>query len=424
MRIQVITVGSTGSVTPYTGLAHRLLAEGHTVEIVTHAKFAPMVACCGLRMQPLEADPFESLIGAHSSRSSAGHPSDAPRPPRRQALKSLRSLFRTTEQAMLSLVDAVLTAVDPKADLILLSTMAAPIGAAIARYHRIPSMGVFLQPDVPTAEFAPCTMAWQRPGRTNVLRGHAANALFDTLFRTANRAVHARLGVDHRSAHRLRGVRERDQWPIWHGYSPWVVPRPADWRPGLHVAGYWWPHECPNWQPPTLVEDFLAAGPPPVLIGFGSMMPGDPEELGRIAAQALRRAGLRGVVQSGWAGLSVVDDDVITVDEIPHSWLMPRTAAVVHHAGAGTTAAGLRAGVPAVPVPVMTDQPWWAARLVQLGVSAQALPCTELTAARLADALTRTTQDPALSQNAAAAAVRLAQEDGAGVVARAVAALG
>ncbi|MFF1261128.1 MULTISPECIES: glycosyltransferase [unclassified Streptomyces] len=424
MRIQVITVGSTGSVAPYTGLAHRLLAEGHTVEIVTHAKFAPTVACCGLRMQPLEADPFESLIGAHSSRSSAGHPSDAPRSPRRQALKSLRSLFRTTEQAMFSLVDAVLTAVDPKADLVLLSTMAAPIGAAIARYHRIPSMGVFLQPDVPTAEFAPCTMAWRRPGRTNVLRGHAANALFDTLFRTANRAVHARLGVDHRNAHRLRSVRERDQWPIWHGYSPWVVPRPADWRPGLHVAGYWWPHECPNWQPPTLVKDFLAAGPPPVLIGFGSMMPGDPEELGRIAAQALRRAGLRGVVQSGWAGLSVVDDDVITVDEIPHSWLMPRTAAVVHHAGAGTTAAGLRAGVPAVPVPVMTDQPWWAARLAQLGVSAQALPCTELTAARLADALTRTTQDRALSQNAAAGAVRLAQEDGAGVVARAVAALG
>ncbi|MFC9501255.1 glycosyltransferase [Streptomyces sp. NPDC056982] len=427
MRIQVITVGSTGSVAPYTGLAHRLLAEGHTVEIVTHAKFAPMVACCGLRMEPLEADPFESLIGAHSRLSSAGHPSNALRSPRREALRSLRSLrslVRTTEQAMLSLVDAIHAAVDPKADLILLSTMAAPIGAAIARYHRIPTMGVYLQPDVPTTEFAPCTMAWQSPGRTNLLRGHAANALFDTLYRTANRAVHARLGVDHRSAHRLRSVRERSQWPIWHGYSPWVVPRPADWRPGLHVAGYWWPHECPNWQPPTLVRDFLAAGPPPVLIGFGSMMPGNPEELGQIAAQALRRAGLRGVVQSGWAGLSVVDDDIITVDEIPHSWLMPLTAAVVHHAGAGTTAAGLRAGVPAVPVPVMTDQPWWAARLMRLGVSAEALPCTELTAARLADALTRTTQDRALSRNAAAAAVRLAQEDGAGVVARAVAALG
>ncbi|MFG3366930.1 nucleotide disphospho-sugar-binding domain-containing protein [Streptomyces sp. NPDC048156] len=428
MRIQVITVGSTGSVAPYTGLAHRLLSEGHAVEIVTHAKFAPMVACCGLGMAPLEADPFEALIGAHSRATGAARPSSAspssPRSLQVQTLKSLRSLVRTTEQAMLSLVDALLTAVDPKADLILLSTIAAPIGAAIARYHRIPAMGVFLQPDVPTAEFSPCTMAWRGPSRTNRVRGHAGNTLFDTLYRTAMRAVHTRLGVDHRSAHRLRGIRERNQWPIWHGYSPWVVPRPADWRPGLHVSGYWWPHECPNWQPPTLVRDFLAAGPPPVLIGFGSMMPGDPEELGGIAARALRRAGLRGVVQSGWAGLSVVDDDVITVGEVPHSWLMPQTAAVVHHAGAGTTAAGLRAGVPAVPVPVMTDQPWWAARLVQLGVSAEAVPCTELTAARLTDALTRTTQDRALSRNAAAAAVRLAQEDGAGAVARAVAALG
>ncbi|MEU6661884.1 glycosyltransferase [Streptomyces sp. NPDC046821] len=422
MRIQVITVGTTGSVAPYTGLAHRLLAEGHDVELVTHAKFAPLVECCGLRMKPLQADPFEALIGAHTHLTAAAvspsRPSGAVR-----ALGSLRSLARDTEQAMLSLVDDVLTAVDPKADVILLSTIAAPIGSAVARHHGIPSMGVFLQPDVPTVEFSPCTTAWRGPARTNRLRGHTANLLFDTLYRTAHRATHERLGITHRSGHRLRAAREREQWPIWHGYSPWVVPRPSDWRPGLHVPGYWWPHECPNYQPPTLVTDFLVAGPPPVLIGFGSMMPGDPEQLGQIAAQALRRAGLRGVVQSGWAGLSVVDDDVITVGEVPHGWLMPQTAAVVHHAGAGTTAAGLRAGVPAVPVPVMTDQPWWAARLGQLGVSAGALPCTELTAARLADALTRTVRAHGLARNATAAAARLAREDGAGAVAQAVARL-
>lgn len=266
-------------------------------------------------------------------------------------------------------------------------------------------------------------MAWRGAGRANIVRARAANALLDTLYRTAQRGLHARLGLAHRSGHRLRGERERSRWPIWHGYSPWVVPRPADWRPGLHVAGYWWPHECLNWQPPALVTDFLAAGPPPVLIGFGSMMPGDPERLGEVAAQALRRAGLRGIVQSGWAGLAVIDDDVITVDALPHGWLMPRTAAVVHHAGAGTTAAGLRAGVPAVPVPVMTDQPWWAARLVQLGVAAEVLPYTELTSSRLADALTRAARSPDLARRAAAAAGLLAREDGAGAVARAVAEL-
>jgi UDP:flavonoid glycosyltransferase YjiC (YdhE family) len=416
MRIQVITVGTTGSVAPYTGLAHRLMAEGHEVELVTHAKFAKTAGCCGLSMRPLEADPFAALLGARASLDAAGRRVDAFR-----TLRAVGSFVRSAEQGMLSLADSILAAVDPKADLLLLSSIAAPIGSVIARYHGIASMGVFLQPDVPTAEFSHCTLAPRHEGRGNIVRARAANALMDTVYRTANRELHARLGLTHRSGHRLRGDRERSRWPIWHGYSPWVVPHPADWRPGLHEAGYWWPHECPNWQPPALVADFLAAGPAPVLIGFGSMMPGDPQQLGESAAQALRRAGLRGIIQSGWAGLSVVDDDVITVDALPHGWLMPRTAAVVHHGGAGTTAAGLRAGVPAVPVPVMTDQPWWAARLVDLGVAAEAIPYAELTSARLADALTRATRDPELGRRAAVAAGRLAQEDGAGAVARAVA---
>ncbi|WP_031525319.1 glycosyltransferase [Streptomyces sp. NRRL F-5123] len=416
MRIQVITVGTTGSVAPYTGLAHRLVAEGHEVELVTHAKFATSAACCGLTVRPLEADPFEALLRARARLDTAGRGFNASR-----TFRSLGSFVRTAEQGMLSLADSILAAADPKADLFLLSSIAAPIGSVIARYHGIASMGVFLQPDVPTREFSHCTLAWRPRGRANIPRARAANALVDTAYRTANRELHARLGLTRRSGHRLRVDRERSHWPIWHGYSPWVVPHPADWRPGLHEAGYWWPHECPNWQPPALVTDFLAAGPPPVLIGFGSMMPGDPQRLGELAAQALRKARLRGIVQSGWAGLSVVDDDVITVDALPHAWLMPRTAAVVHHAGAGTTAAGLRAGVPAVPVPVMTDQPWWAARLVHLGVAADAIPSTALTSTRLADALTRATQDPETARRAAAAADRLAQEDGAGAVARAIA---
>ncbi|GHC34090.1 glycosyltransferase [Streptomyces cinnamoneus] len=410
MRIQIITAGTMGSVAPYTGLGHRLFAEGHDVEIAAHARFTEVVACCGLRMRALEADPFEELLGAHNRF--------------RRAVRSPRSvvrLVRATEEAALSLVDGILAAVDPKADLVLLSALAAPVGRVVAQYHRIPSMGVFLQPDAPTAAFSPCTMPWKPPGYANLLRSHAANAVLDALHTTAQRSLHARLGLVYRSGHRLRRERERSGWPIWHGYSPTVVPLPADWRPGLEVAGYWWPHECADWQPPALVTDFLAAGPPPVFVGFGSMMPGDPEQLGEITARALRLAGVRGIVQSGWAGLSVMNDDVITVGPLPHGWLMPRTAAVVHHAGAGTTAAGLRAGVPAVPVPVLTDQPWWAERLVRLGVSPQVLPHGRLTADRLAAALRRATGEPRFARRATQLAARLGLEDGAGVVARAVA---
>ncbi|GAA2251639.1 MULTISPECIES: glycosyltransferase [Kitasatospora] len=419
MRIQLITVGTMGSVAPYTGLGHRLAAEGHDVEIVTHAKYTGTVACCGLRMRPLAADPFEALLGAHGRLQGAAGSSRAVR-----RLHALRSLRRATELATLGLVDGIVDTLDHGADLILLSTLAAPIGLPLAEYHRIPSMGVFLQPEVPTREFSPCATAWRAPGPANLLRGRAANALVDGLYGAARRRLFTRLGAPHRSGRQLRRERERTRWPIWHGYSPSIVPRPADWRPGLHVAGYWWPHECPDWQPPQLVADFLAAGPPPVLIGFGSMMPGEPERLGETAARALRQAGLRGIVQSGWAGLSVVDDDVITVGALPHGWLMPRTAAVVHHAGAGTTAASLRAGVPTVPVPVMTDQPWWAARLVRLGVSPEVLPCAGLTAGRLAQALTRATDDTGFARRAGALATRLAEEDGAGALARAIADLG
>ena len=130
--------------------------------------------------------------------------------------------------------------------------------------------------------------------------------------------------------------------------------------------------------------------------------------------RALRRAGLRGVIQRGWGGLEAEgdSDDVLTIDEVPHSALFPRTAAVVHHAGAGTTAAGLRAGVPAVPVPIQFDEGFWAARLVGLGVAPCAVPLRRLTADTLAPALVRATRDPGYRERARALGARIRGEDG------------
>ncbi len=112
----------------------------------------------------------------------------------------------------------------------------------------------------------------------------------------------------------------------------------------------------------------------------------------------------------------MADDDILTVDEVPHDWLMPRCAAVVHHSAAGTTASGLRAGIPAVPVPVRTDQQFWAHRLASLGVSPGAQPFRRLRADDLADALRQATTDGALRERARWIAARIAAEDGAGRV--------
>ncbi|WP_211370546.1 glycosyltransferase [Nonomuraea turkmeniaca] len=197
-----------------------------------------------------------------------------------------------------------------------------------------------------------------------------------------------------------------------------MLPRPADWRPGLEITGYWWPLRPPGWQPDPVLRDFLASGPTPVFVGFGSLAGTRAEQYTELALHALRRAGLRGVLQTGLRGH--LSDDVLAVGDVPHDWLFPRMAAVAHHCGAGTTGSGVRAGVPAVAVPVMHDQPFWASRLTALGVATAAIPSRRLTPARLAAALTTAVTDPAYRQRAQALSVRVSAEDGAAPVVEAV----
>jgi sterol 3beta-glucosyltransferase len=140
------------------------------------------------------------------------------------------------------------------------------------------------------------------------------------------------------------------------------------------------------------------------------------EHISELARSALRKAGMRGIVQSGWAGINAGDDDVLTVDEVPHSWLFPRLAAVVHHCGAGTTAAALRAGVPAIAVPGLGDQPFWARRLRDLGLSADTIPQRALTVEHLADAIRTAVTDPQLKDRTRRIADILTIEDGAAQV--------
>jgi UDP:flavonoid glycosyltransferase YjiC (YdhE family) len=161
--------------------------------------------------------------------------------------------------------------------------------------------------------------------------------------------------------------------------------------------------------------DFLHAGQPPVYIGFGSMSHGDPQAATRLVLEALRLAGLRGILLTGWGGLTQADvpASVYMADSIPHSWLFPQVAAVVHHGGAGTTAAGLRAGKPTICVPFISlDQNFWGWRVADLGVGLPPIPSKQLSAEKLAEALTTAVRDPAMNQRAAELGVNIRSEDG------------
>jgi sterol 3beta-glucosyltransferase len=303
---------------------------------------------------------------------------------------------------------------DVRPEAVLLSTVVAPLGFQIADALEVPRAGVFLQPVQPTREFGSVLVGGRSLGPCgNLLLGRLVDASVRSLYAGPIRDLRRDLGLPPASMRALQRS-QQFRYPTFHGFSPSVVPRPADWPAPMLVTGYWWPARPTGWTPPAALVDFLAAGPPPVFLGFGSMAPGHGARLAGPVLAAVRQARARAVVQAGWSGLDVgAADDVLTIGEVPHDWLFPQVAAVVHHGGAGTTAAGLRAGVPAVPVPVLADQPFWARRLTALGVAPGPLPLSSLTATRLAAALRTVTTDPHYAARAAAIAARLATEDGA-----------
>lgn len=180
-------------------------------------------------------------------------------------------------------------------------------------------------------------------------------------------------------------------------YSRHVLPVPADYPASAHVTGYWFlDRESDGVDPEVPVEltDFLAAGEPPVYVGFGSMGFGKGADERRDAVlSALRVHGLRGVVATGWGGITPGasgSDDVLVIESAPHDWLFPQVAAVVHHGGAGSTAAGLRAGRPTLVVPFLGDQPFWGARVHAAGTGPPPLAARRMArglAGRLGDLL-------------------------------------
>jgi UDP:flavonoid glycosyltransferase YjiC (YdhE family) len=210
---------------------------------------------------------------------------------------------------------------------------------------------------------------------------------------------------------------DSERMPLLYAYSPAVLPRPEDWSDRIHVTGYWFSHPPPGWTPPPDLVAFLEDGPPPVYVGFGSMPSGSPESTLRLILQALELSHQRGVLLSGWAGIGEgvkLPEYAFGVEGVPHSWLFPRMAAVVHHGGAGTTAAGLRAGVPSVITPFVADQPGWARRIEALGVGARPIPFRELTADLLASAIRAATSDAAMRERAASIGELIRAEDGLG----------
>ena len=407
MRILIIATGSRGDVQPYIALGKGLQAAGHQVRFMTHENFEALVTSHGLDFWGIGGDVQEIAQSADMRQRVEGG----------NFLRLMAQMAREAQQGAVRLAQTGLAAVQ-EMDHILAGMGGLYIGLAIAEKLKLPLIQAYLLPFTPTREF-PSVLVPNIPtllgGSINRLSHHLTRQVIWQGFRSAdNSARREILAMSPASffgpytSDRLRGM------PVLYGFSPSVIARPGDWNETIHITGYWTLDSSSDWQPPADLMDFLTAGQPPVYIGFGSMSSRDPRETASLVIKALEMCGQRAVLSSGWGGLDASDlpDSICMLESVPHSWLFPQLAAVVHHGGAGTTGAGLRAGIPSIIVPFFGDQPFWGKRVAELGVGPAPIPRKQLTAARLAAAIQEAVSSEDMHQRAAQLGKKIQSEDG------------
>ncbi len=394
LAIAILIVGSRGDVQPFLPIAHRLQRDGHRVRIATHELFRDLVESHGIEFFPLAGDPRELMEfmvmtgGWLLPRSLDQLVEHVPRM-RAMVAEILTSTWSACTQpdpgrpgSTSFLADAVIANPPSQGHIHVAEALCAPL-------HMM-----FTMPWSPTRA-ARHPLAPVASGAQAGLLNRLSFVAFDLLTwlgtgDLVNEFRERTLGAApiHMGDH---GASLLHQHAVPHAYlwSPSLLEKPEDWGSHLEVTGFVFPDEGRAFKAPRDLTRFLAAGPPPVYVGFGSCPAPDPAGLTRAIFDGLGRAGVRGLVSRGWAQLGnvPVPPHIKLVDDLPHDWLFPRCAAVCHHGGAGTTAAGLRAGRPTVVVPFFGDQYFWGRIVAEAGAGPSPIPIRELTASALAEAI-------------------------------------
>lgn len=407
MHVTILTVGTQGDIQPYVALGIGLQQAGYQVRIATSKTFEPFVTRYGMEFAPIHVDVFE-LSASGQADGILGSTS-----PIKYLVSVIRTFGPVLDQVNMDLWHAC------QATDAIIYHQSLPNSYFIARHLGIPCFLATLYP-LSMTRTRPHVMFYGGPrlGHTYNWLTHALTEQVGwqicrpSIQRFWRNQVNKPLApfTSPERQQRMEGL------SYLYGYSQHVFPRPADWPPHLYITGYWFLDDLQGWQPSTDLLRFLEAGPPPVYVGFGSMRNRTTAaETTRIVLEALARSGQRGILATGWGGLDehlAMPDSVYVVRSIPHSWLFPRVAAVIHHGGAGTTAAGLRAGVPTIIIPHTAEQPAWGRRVEELGVGPPPIARKHLTVEALTNAITRALTDTQMRTKAAILGEKIRAERG------------
>ena len=400
MRFTMVAIGSTGDVRPMMLLGQELKKRGHQVKVATFEPFKESILAAGLDFFPLSGDINRFMANIMK--------------PGVNGFNYLSQLEASLKDMAALLLKGITEAcVDAEG---MICTFFGSMMYSVAEKYHIPCIQTQYYPmdyngDVPisSAPFLKLGKAWNK---ATYRIGYLMISTLEKRYLSEWRKDH---GMKKRkvTAHPDYSIHGHTV-PVLYALSPLMMPRPLAWGEHIHMTGFWQETEKTEYTPPESLGAFLKKGPPPVYVGFGSMTSGDMDDTLETVLEGIRLAGVRAVLLKGWGGPTELksDKNVYVGDYIPHDWLFENVQAVVHHGGAGTTAAGLRAGKPTLVVPFGGDQPFWGSRVRALGCGPKPIRRTSLTSEKLAEALRDLTANGAYKVAAKELGGRLKQERG------------
>ncbi|EYU17976.1 hypothetical protein ABFS82_14G210200 [Erythranthe guttata] len=406
LQIVILIVGTRGDVQPFVAIGKKLQDYGHRVRLATHSNFKEFVLTSGLEFYPLGGDP--KILAGFMVKNKGFLPSGPSEIPiqRNQMKEIINSLLPACKEPDIE------SGIPFKADAILANPPTYG-HTHLAEALKIPVHIFFTMPWTPTSEFAHPLSRVKQPAGYRLSYQIVDSLIWLGIRDMINDLRKKKLKL--RPVTYLSGS-QGSELNIPHGYiwSPHLVPKPKDWGPKVDVVGFCFLDLATNYEPPEPLLNWLKAGPKPIYIGFGSLPVQEPQKMTQIIVDALEITKQRGIINKGWGGLGDLAEEkesVYLLDNCPHDWLFLQCSAVVHHGGAGTTAAGLKAACPTTIIPFFGDQPFWGERVHARGVGPPPIPVDEFSLQKLVDAI-NFMLDPTVKERAVELAKAMEDEDG------------
>ena len=410
-RITFLAIGSRGDLNPSCALAIELISRGYDVFIATHENFKSFVTEKGINYNPIPGD-YKDILNSEVGI---------------ELLEGKGKLRLIDDDLFWKQLMAAYQSCQ-NTDAIIVFPLSL-WGYHIAEKLRVPCICSCYIPLTPTGDFPIFKFEIKNSPKILSPLNYFSYLLVEFLSWQADREIinRFRQKVLNLSPIPFWGTRYRrnpppnfsvKEIPILYQYSSHVIPRPSDWhQPNYHITGNWFLREEENYKPSSELADFISRDERPIYIGFGSMAMRNPEKIASMLVEVVNVTKKRVIISSGWSQLAEFIPSehygiFILSDYVPFDWLFPRMKLLIHHGGSGTTALGLKAGIPQILIPFFADQPAWAAKLTSLGVSPAFIPFQKLSSQKLIKAIETTINDSQIYLRAKKMSAKIKSEEG------------